>query len=61
MVATSATDKRIFIWRLQVVDFFSDDEGMFDEPQVEVMFSVGAAPIPAHPFSGGGMPNAPDA
>ena len=70
MLATSATDKRIFIWRLQVLDFFSDNEdGMFAEPRVEVMFSVGAAPVPV-PLSssvnlrvaGSGLPStsAPD-
>ena len=65
MLATSATDKRIIIWRLQVLDFFSENEdGMFDEPRVEVMFSVGAATVPI-PLSnsvnlrvaGGGLPS----
>jgi len=35
MIATSATDKRIIIWRLEVIDLFSDQpEAMFDEPIV---------------------------
>lgn len=46
MIATSATDKRIFIWRLQVQDFFSDDDAMLDEPRVEVMFQAGVTPVP---------------
>ena len=42
MIVTSATDKRIVVWRLQVLDLFSDTpEEMFDEPRVEILFSVG--------------------
>lgn len=35
MIATSATDRRIIIWRLDVIDLFSEQpEVMFDEPRV---------------------------
>lgn len=64
MIATSATDKRIIVWRLQVIDFFAEAENcaMFDEPVVEIMFSVGP-PAPQKPLPGQqqlSRPGAPD-
>ena len=42
MIATSATDKRIIVWHMRVLDLFSEQPDiMFDEPQVQIMFSVG--------------------
>ena len=50
LIVTSASDKRILVWRLQVVDLFSDvPELMFDEPLVEVIFTVGPPAVP-RPF-----------
>jgi len=50
MIVSSATDKRIIVWSLRVIDLFSEqaDAGMFEEPVVDIMFSVGPSQhIPA--------------
>lgn len=42
MIATSASDRRIIVWKMQVLDLFSDEpEVMFEEPKVEIMYTVG--------------------
>ena len=42
MVVTAAEDRKIVVWRLQVVDLMSEQpDTMFEEPRVTVMFSIG--------------------
>ena len=42
MVVTAAEDRKIVVWRLQVVDLMSEQpDTMFEEPKVTVMFSIG--------------------
>jgi len=39
MVVSAGRDRRVIVWRLQVLDFFSEEpELMFNEPRVNPLF-----------------------
>lgn len=41
MVVTSATDKYVIVWRLEVLDLFAEPPNEFDEPRVQALVSFG--------------------